>query len=91
MSMSKEDSTQLWNAVQDSLCLQSISSGFLELIGLDDVTTFNAINTKLLNPATPLRHIPLRIYIPQQAEPDTAGSFKIVQQLIPPRTANREF
>ena len=57
----------------------------------DDVASFNAINTKLLNQtASPLRHIPLRIYIPSQAEADTVGSFKIVQSLVTPRTANRK-
>jgi hypothetical protein len=57
----------------------------------DDLASFNAINMKLLNQtASPLRHIPLRIYIPSQAEADTVGSFKIVQSLVTPRTANRK-
>ncbi|KAI9744002.1 MAG: autophagy protein 5 [Claussenomyces sp. TS43310] len=73
MSMSKEDSKQLWNAVQDN-----------------DLASFNQINLKLLNPASPLRHIPLRIYIPTQAAPETVGSFKVVQSLVTPRTVNRE-
>jgi len=73
MSMSKEDSTKLWNAVQDN-----------------DLATFSTINTKLLNSAGPLRHIPLRIYIPSQAGSETLGSFKVVQSLVTPRTANRE-
>jgi hypothetical protein len=57
----------------------------------DDVASFNAINMRLLNAAAPLRHIPLRVYIPQQAEGDIVGSFKIVQALIMPRTEKREF
>jgi autophagy-related protein 5 len=58
---------------------------------LDDFTTFNKINTILLNPATPLKHIPLRVYIPSSpTESSTLGSFKIVQTLIPPVTTNRE-
>ncbi|PMD25305.1 hypothetical protein NA56DRAFT_642336 [Hyaloscypha hepaticicola] len=74
MSMSKENSTQLWNAVQDN-----------------DFPTFNKINTILLNPATPLKHIPLRVYVPSSpTESSPLGSFKVVQTLIPPMTQNRE-
>lgn len=72
MSMSKEDTTALWNAVQDC-----------------DLRAFNAVNQKLLNPATPLRHIPLRIYIPQPDADSTTGSFKVVQGLVTPRLPNR--
>ncbi|RDW92420.1 autophagy protein 5 [Coleophoma crateriformis] len=74
MSMSKEQSLQMWNSVQDN-----------------DFALFNKINTLLLNPATPLRHIPLRVYIPSSPSASaTLGSFKIVQSLIPPLTAKRE-
>jgi len=73
MSMSKEDSQQLWNSVQDN-----------------DLASFNQINLRLLNPASPLRHVPLRIYIPTQASSETVGSFKVVQSLVTPRTATRE-
>jgi len=74
MSMSKENSTQLWNSVQDN-----------------DFITFNKVNTILLNPATPLKHIPLRVYIPSSpTESSSLGSFKIVQTLIQPVTTNRE-
>jgi len=72
MSMSKEDTTALWNAVQDS-----------------DLRAFNAVNHKLLNPATALRHIPLRIYIPQPDADSATGSFKVVQGLVTPRLPNR--
>jgi autophagy-related protein 5 len=89
--MSKEHSTQLWNAVQDSLLSPSSLSAHQLTRRADDVASFNAINTKLLNQtASPLRHIPLRIYIPSQTESDTVGSFKIVQSLVTPRTANRK-
>ncbi|KAN0108478.1 Autophagy protein Apg5 domain containing protein [Hyaloscypha variabilis] len=74
MSMSKENSTQLWNSVQDN-----------------DFNTYNKINSILLNPATPLKHIPLRVYVPSSpSESSTLGSFKVVQTLIPPVTQNRE-
>ena len=87
--MSKEHSTQLWNAVQDSPYRKLFPTDY-QANSTDDLASFNAINLKLLNPATPLRHIPLRIYIPSQAAPDTLGSFKIVQALVTPRTVNRE-
>ncbi|KAG9232889.1 autophagy protein Apg5-domain-containing protein [Amylocarpus encephaloides] len=83
MSMSKENSTTLWNSVQDN-----------------DYTTFHKISSILLNPSIPLKHIPLRIYIPSTASPPLTppalsstsplGEFKIVQTLLPPRTQWRE-
>ena len=58
---------------------------------LDDFQTYNKINNILLNPATPLKHIPLRVYVPSSpTESSTLGSFKIVQTLIPPMTTKRE-
>ncbi|TPX16939.1 uncharacterized protein E0L32_003501 [Thyridium curvatum] len=79
MGMSKEDTTALWNAVQDN-----------------DHASFARINTRLLNAPTALKHIPLRIYIPSPAPPTdgggttspaTAGEFKVMQVLVPPRVA----
>lgn len=58
-----------------------------------DLSAYNAIHTRLLNSSNPLRHIPLRIYLPQP-EPEAsstmkatsgAGSFKVVQGLVTPR------
>lgn len=73
MKMSKENTTQLWNAVKDN-----------------DHAAFNRINTRLLNAPTALRNIPIRIYIPTSPDPSSsptppseAGSFKVVQTLIP--------
>lgn len=59
-------------------------------IPLDDFKIFNAIHSKLLNPASPLRHIPLRIYIPTQTGDESVASFKVVQSLVTPRTTTRE-
>ncbi|KAK0106939.1 autophagy protein 5 [Cadophora gregata] len=74
MSMSKDNSTQLWNSVQDN-----------------DLAAHLKIISILLNPSTPLRNIPLRIYIPASPTSSTPlASIKIVQALIPPRTPNRE-
>ena len=47
MKMSKDHTTQLWNAVIDN-----------------DYTSYNHINTRLLNAPTALKHIPMRIYLP---------------------------
>lgn len=74
MSMSKDHTTALWNAVQDN-----------------DFVAFTKVNAQLLNAPTPLKHIPLRIYIPS-SPPDAGGapgSFKVMQTLVAPRTANR--
>ena len=65
-----------------------------------DLCAYNAIHTRLLNASNPIRHIPLRIYLPQPeplSEPaETKGngkaqaklataSFKVVQGLVTPR------
>ncbi|KAL2879574.1 Autophagy protein 5 [Colletotrichum sp. CLE4] len=93
MSLSKADTSSLWNAVQDN-----------------DYASFSKINALLLNAPTPLRNIPLRVYIPSSppagtttiptstsaaaippsptapAQGDTPGpgAFKVLQTLIPP-------
>ena len=91
MSMSKENSTQLWNSVQDSKYPLLSQTPPALIHPLDDFTTFNKINSILLNPATPLKHIPLRVYVPSSpTESSTLGSFKVVQTLIPPMAHNRE-
>ncbi|OLN86385.1 Autophagy protein 5 [Colletotrichum chlorophyti] len=87
MSLSKSDTSSLWNAVQDN-----------------DHASFTKINALLLNAPTPLRHVPVRIYIPSsppptsshsspapppqqqdqtQTQPQTAA-FKVLQALVPP-------
>jgi autophagy-related protein 5 len=81
MSLSKEHSTALWNAVQDN-----------------DHGTFTKINNRLLNTPTPLKNVPIRIYIPSSSssspnDPATdaaPGSFKVVQALVAPRLPNRK-
>ncbi|TLD25011.1 hypothetical protein PspLS_05575 [Pyricularia sp. CBS 133598] len=78
MGMSKADTTALWNAVRDA-----------------DYPAWARINARLLNPSTPIKHVPLRIYIPSSggggntAGATPAGSFRVMQTLVPPRTANR--
>lgn len=65
---------------------------------LDDYASFSKVNSHLLNPPTPLKHVPVRIYIPSSPpDPSTSGaasaapgSFRVMQSLVPPRSANRE-
>ncbi|KAK4190707.1 autophagy protein Apg5-domain-containing protein [Podospora australis] len=65
----------------------------------NDYSSFARINNRLLNTPTPLKNVPIRLYIPSSppkpADGDTApteaapGSFKVVQSLIAPRLPNR--
>jgi autophagy-related protein 5 len=81
MKMSKEHTTQLWHAVIDN-----------------DYAAFARINSRLLNAPTALKHIPLRIYIPSgpageedsSAGGEAAGSFRVVQSLVPAATPDRK-
>ncbi|KAK2015338.1 autophagy protein [Colletotrichum eremochloae] len=57
MSLSKADTSALWNAVQDN-----------------DYAAFSKINALLLNAPTPLRNVPLRVYIPSSPPPGTSSS-----------------
>lgn len=43
-------------------------------MGLDDYASFAKINSQLLNPPTPLKHVPLRIYIPSSPPGGAGGS-----------------
>jgi autophagy-related protein 5 len=99
MSLSKEHSTALWNAVQDS---KWPSSRFhpreprLNILPLvsDDYVSFSKINSRLLNTPTPLKNVPIRIYIPSSPHDPTdaaPGSFKVVQALVPPRLPSSKF
>jgi len=74
MSLSKDDTTALWNAVQDN-----------------DYAAFTRVQSQLLNAPTPLKHVPLRIYMPSSAPDANAtdpASFKVVQALVAPRASN---
>ncbi|CAN8105784.1 unnamed protein product [Discula destructiva] len=84
MSLSKENTTALWNSVQNN-----------------DYASFAKINSQLLNPSTPLKHVPIRIYVPSSppgaidvdnaaAAKMTPGDFKVMQSLMPPRLPNRQ-
>ena len=70
MSLSKDDSTKLWNAVQKH-----------------DFETFHSISRRLLHAqGVPLRHIPLKIYLPSSptASQPNSGHLRVVQSLVTP-------
>jgi hypothetical protein len=59
----------------------------------DDFASFSRVNSLLLNTPSPLRNVPVRIYIPSSPSDmtdTTPGSLKVVQTLIPPRLPNRK-
>ncbi|KAI8629931.1 autophagy protein Apg5-domain-containing protein [Xylariaceae sp. FL1651] len=77
MSLSKENTTALWNAVQDN-----------------DYTSFNKVNSRLLNTSRGLKNVPIRVYIPTSPNDiaggnSPAGAFKVVQSLVQPRINDR--
>ena len=89
MSLSKDDSTRLWNAVQARTCqvptVEYTNSDHLRPI--DSLSTFNPILQKLLYAqGAPLRHIPMKIYLPSSptASEPTSGHLRVVQPLITP-------
>lgn len=70
MSLSKDDSTRLWNAVQDH-----------------EFESFQGISRRLLHAqGAPLRHIPLKIYLPSSptASQPNSGHLRVVQSLVAP-------
>ncbi|KAI9882320.1 MAG: hypothetical protein M1823_005938 [Watsoniomyces obsoletus] len=78
MSLSKEDSTRLWTAVQEH--------------NLSDFNSVN--QKLLSTPGASLRHVPIRIYLPtstssSDSEP-AAGTLRVVQSLVAPMTSPRE-
>ena len=93
MSLSKDDSTNLWNAVQERMarkgsCYPSESKLTNQA---DDFDVFNPISKRLLYAqGAPLRHIPLKIYLPSSptaAEP-TSGHLRVVQSLVTPNMSS---
>jgi autophagy-related protein 5 len=58
-----------------------------------DYTAFAKIQAQLLNAPTPLKNVPLRIYMPTSPSGDdaTPGSFRVMQTLVPPRLPNSKF
>ncbi|KAL9590049.1 MAG: hypothetical protein Q9203_001153 [Teloschistes exilis] len=77
MSLSKNDSTQLWTAVQEPN-----DKGYAE-----QRSSYDAIFQKLLYAqGAPLRHIPMKVYLPSSpsASAPSLGHLRIVQALVTP-------
>ncbi|KAK1633827.1 autophagy protein [Colletotrichum phormii] len=70
MSLSKADTSSLWNAVQDN-----------------DYASFSKINALLLNAPTPLRNVPLRVYIPSSPPAGTTTTSTSAAAIPPSPTA----
>ncbi|KAI0156955.1 autophagy protein Apg5-domain-containing protein [Xylariaceae sp. FL1272] len=98
MSLSKENTNGLWDAVKDSKTQASpsacawIGSELIDRIS-DNYTSFNKVNSRLLNTSRDLKNVPIRLYIPTpQSDGDNnnpAGAFKVVQSLVQPRVNDR--
>ena len=94
MSLSKDDSTQLWNAVEERKPLwRNVRRPkvFAEFPSPESFTKYNPIIQKLLNAqGAPLRHIPIKIYLPSSPTSDeaTSGHLNVVQSLIRPNSPN---
>ncbi|KAE8448059.1 autophagy protein 5 [Mollisiaceae sp. DMI_Dod_QoI] len=81
MSMSKEHSTQLWNAVQDN---DYASFSRINSILLNPPTALKHIPLRIYIPSSPSSSNP------SSSTTNSLGSIKIIQTLIPPLTERRE-
>jgi autophagy-related protein 5 len=101
MSLSKDDSDDLWRAVRDRMLSLIIKMPFAQLTTLlDDLILYNKINNKLLNPpGMELRHVPIKIYLPTSArqpatetieEDPKPGHLRVVQALVPLLLASKQ-
>ena len=100
MGLSKSDSDTLWHSVQTSMALgKSMFTRPGTNVGSDNLSSFNSINTKLLNPpGASLRHVPIKIYLPSAPPPaegsegelEQTGRIRVVQGLVPLLTPSRK-
>lgn len=69
MSLSKEDSDKLWQAVQTRVSGEHVWREKSALTSrADDLGLFNSINNKLLAPpGVTIKHVPLKVYLPNSA------------------------
>jgi autophagy-related protein 5 len=82
MSLSKVESTKLWDSLRERASKASCIGGFGVLTELDDFDKFWSVNEKLVNVENP-KNIPLRIYVPSAP--------RIIQQPIPPVLPTRSY
>lgn len=92
MSLSKEDSSGLWNAVQESelsiLCRSFSAASMIETIltrsNTVDLLSFQRISSILLPQLSqPFRNVPIRIFLPLPLDAESS-SLKVVQSPLPP-------
>ena len=86
MTLSKSDSTQLWKSVEACKrdCLPSRADSGADRC-LDDFDGYNPISQKLLySHGAPLRHIPMRVYLPSSPSMSEGSSryLKVVQSPV---------
>ncbi|ELR05857.1 hypothetical protein GMDG_07630 [Pseudogymnoascus destructans 20631-21] len=68
------------------------STALWDAVKDNNCPVFAALTRPLLNPASPLRHIPLRIYIPHpDIDANNTGSFRVIQGLVTPRLPNNDY
>lgn len=91
MALSKDDSTQLWDAVEKSK-FETLDHKDNWLIATDDFYRYSAVNQKLLNhPGAALKHVPIKVYLPAASgSDDTAGHLRMVQSLVTPSISARK-
>lgn len=103
MSLSMTDSTALWHSVQTRVFFSSVfpfaNPGSDKSSQTDNLTLFNSVNSKLLNPpGLALRHIPLKLYLPSLAPAASSSNsslphpstIRVVQHLVPLQTPTRQ-
>jgi autophagy-related protein 5 len=90
MSLGKEPSTQLWEAVENGR-LQELCAPVLTVLG--QLPMFVKVHEKLVHPVGEnLRHIPIKIYLPSVDAGDqiSAGHLRVVQGLVAPFLSSRK-
>ncbi|THY59639.1 putative autophagy protein Apg5 [Aureobasidium pullulans] len=95
MGLSKNDSDVLWEAVKTQCRIDRDVQ-----TKTDNLQRFNTINNKLLNPpGTPLRNIPMKIYLPtapsmsnseEGGDATIQASIRTVQSLVAPFSGTRQ-
>ncbi|KAK4149960.1 autophagy protein Apg5-domain-containing protein [Chaetomidium leptoderma] len=92
-SAKEADFVRNGNAKQIMSLSKEHSTALWDSVQDNDYASFAKINNRLLNTPTPLKNVPIRLYIPSSPDDTTSdttpGSFRVVQTLVPPRLPNR--
>ena len=89
MSLSKEDSNNLWDSVQTRIF--AIRACRSALMLADNFGTFRPVFEKLLHAqGAPLRHVPIKVYLPSSptSSQPQSGHLRVVQALVTPTIVN---